>query len=164
MKQLYAFAFCITALAAGAQTLELESVVSGLIEPVDIAHCGDARIFIVERAGIIKILQPNGQVLPTPFLDISGPVNSGAGEQGLLGLAFHPQYAQNGYFYIYYCSGSGNGAVRVSRYTVSADPNVANVASELVLWELAQPYGNHKGGDIDFGPDGYLYFAPGRWW
>ncbi len=161
MKQLYAFAFCIAGLAAGAQTLELESVVTGLTEPVDIAQCGDARIFIVERAGIIKILQPIGQVMPTPFLDISGPVNSGGGEQGLLGLAFHPQYAQNGFFYIYYCSGTGNGAVRVSRFTVSADPNVATVASELVLWELAQPYGNHKGGDIDFGPDGYLYFAPG---
>jgi glucose/arabinose dehydrogenase len=162
MKQFNAFVLSLlTGLTAFGQTLELETVVSGLTNPVDIAHCGDARLFIVERAGLIKIMQPTGQTLPTPFLDITGPVNNGAGEQGLLGLAFHPQYAQNGFFYVYYCSGSGNGAVRVSRFTVSADPNLASVGSELVLWELAQPYGNHKGGDIDFGPDGYLYFAPG---
>ena len=146
---------------ASSQTMELEQVVTGLTNPVDIAHCGDARIFIVERAGRIRILQPSGQVLPTPFLDISGPVHSGGGEQGLLGLAFHPQYAQNGFFYVYYCTGSGAGGVRVSRFTVGADPNVANVASELIIWELAQPFSNHKGGDIAFGPDGYLYFAPG---
>ena len=149
------------ALPLSAQTVALEPVVSGLTNPVDIAHCGDERIFIVERPGVIKVLQPTGQVLPTPFLDISGPVNSGGGEQGLLGLAFHPQYAQNGFFYLYYCTGSGNGAVRVSRFSVSNDPNVANAGSETVLWELSQPFANHKGGDIDFGPDGYLYFAPG---
>ena len=162
MKYLHAlFGPFIAASFASAQTLELETVVSGLTDPVDIAHCGDSRLFIVERAGIIRILQPNGQVLATPFLDISGPVHSGGGEQGLLGLAFHPNYAQNGFFYLYYCTGSGSGGVRVSRFTVGADPNVANASSELVLWELAQPFSNHKGGDIDFGPDGYLYFAPG---
>ncbi len=162
MKHLHALVFSlITASTASAQTLELETVVSGLTNPVDIAHCGDSRLFIVERAGIIRILQPNGPVLATPFLDISGPVHSGGGEQGLLGLAFHPNYAQNGFFYVYYCTGTGSGGVRVSRFTVGADPNVANASSELVLWELAQPFSNHKGGDIDFGPDGYLYFAPG---
>lgn len=161
MKHLVAPILALVTLVGRAQTLELETVVSGLNNPVDIAHCGDARLFIVERAGIIKVLQPNGQVLATPFLNISGPVHSGGGEQGLLGLTFHPNYAQNGFFYVYYCTGSGSGGVRVSRFTASADPNVANPSSELVLWELAQPYSNHKGGDIDFGPDGYLYFAPG---
>ncbi len=162
MKQLHAFSLSVLiGFTASAQTLELETVASGLTGPVDIAHCGDGRIFIVERAGVIKILQPTGQVSATPFLDISGPVHSGGGEQGLLGLAFHPQYAQNGFFYVYYCTGSGSGGVRVSRFSVGADPNVANVASEFVLWELAQPFSNHKGGDIAFGPDGYLYFAPG---
>ena len=137
-------------------------MVTGLASPVAIANCGDQRLFIVERAGLIKVM-PLGAVAPlaTPFLDISGPVNNQGGEQGLLGLAFHPNYAQNGYFYVYYCSGTGVGAVRVSRFSVTADPNVADPASELVLWELAQPYFNHKGGDIHFGPDGYLYFAPG---
>lgn len=162
MKQLPAVLLSLFSFfTASAQTLELETVASGLTNPVDIAHCGDARIFIVERAGRIKVLQPNGQVLASPFLDISGPVHSGGGEQGLLGLAFHPQYAQNGFFYVYYCTGTGAGGVRVSRFSVGTDPNVANPASELVIWELAQPYTNHKGGDIDFGPDGFLYFAPG---
>ena len=162
MKKLHALALSIlSALTLSSQTLELETVVSGLANPVDVAHCGDSRIFIVERAGIIKILQPNGQVLAAPFLDISGPVHSGGGEQGLLGLAFHPQYAQNGFFFVYYCTGSSAGGVRVSRFTVGTDPNVANVSSELIIWELAQPFSNHKGGDIAFGPDGFLYFAPG---
>ncbi len=162
MKKLLTLVLSVFAgLPAFSQTLELEQVATGFTNPVDLAHCGDARIFIVERAGMIKILQPNGQILPTPFLDISGPVHSGGGEQGLLGLAFHPQYAQNGFFYVYYCTGSGSGGVRVSRFTVGSDPNVANVSSELILWELAQPFSNHKGGDIAFGPDGYLYFAPG---
>lgn len=161
MRHLATFCFCALSFASSAQSVELETVVSGLTNPVDLAHCGDSRLFIVERAGLVKILQPNGQMLPAPFLDITGPVNDAGGEQGLLGLTFHPQYTANGFFYVYYCSGTGNGAVRVSRFTVSADPNVANAASEVVLWELAQPYANHKGGDIDFGPDGYLYFAPG---
>ena len=99
MKHLHALAFSVlTASIASAQMLELETVATGLTNPVDIAHCGDARIFIVERAGIIRILPPNGPVLATPFLDISGPVHSGGGEQGLLGLAFHPNYDQNGFF------------------------------------------------------------------
>jgi glucose/arabinose dehydrogenase len=147
--------------SAQAQTIDLETVATGLVNPTDIAHCGDDRLFITERAGTIRILRSNGTLLTTPFLDISGPVNSGGGEQGLLGLAFHPQYAQNGFFYIYYCTGSGNGGVRLSRFHVSADPNIADAGSELILWELAQPYQNHKGGDVAFGPDGYLYFAPG---
>ena len=150
-----------TSMGLSAQTVELETVLTGLTNPVDLAHCGDSRIFIVERAGVIKIRQANGQLTATPFLDISGPVNSSGGEQGMLGLAFHPQYTANGFFYVYYCSGTGNGAVRVSRFNVSADPNVANAASEVVLWELAEPFSNHKGGDLAFGPDGYLYFAPG---
>ena len=161
MRHFTTFCACVVSLTLCAQTVELETVLTGLADPVDIAHCGDGRIFIVERAGVIKVLQPNGHLLPTPFLDISGPVHSGGGEQGLLGLAFHPQYTTNGFFYVFYCSGSGNGAVRVSRFSVSANSNVANAASEVVLWELAQPYTNHKGGDIAFGPDGHLYFAPG---
>lgn len=149
------------AIGSRAQTVELETVATGFAQPVALAHCGDSRLFIVERAGRIKVLRPDGQVLPTPFLDISGPVNDSGGEQGLLGLAFHPQYALNGFFFVCYCTGTGNGGVRVSRFSVSADPNAANAASEAVLWELSQPFTNHKGGDIAFGPDGYLYFAPG---
>ena len=128
---------------------------------MDLAHAGDARLFIVERQGIIRILQPDGLLDPTPFLNITSIVNDVGGEQGLLGLVFHPQYGTNGFFYVYYCGGTGNGFTRVSRFHVTTDPDVADPGSELPLWTLNQPYDNHKGGDIDFGPDGYLYFAPG---
>lgn len=145
-----------------AQTVQLEQVLTGLDGPVNIAQCGDARLFIVERTGRIRIFRPTtGKLDGTPFLDLSAAVNTGYSEQGLLGFAFHPQYAQNGYFYVYYCTGTGSGSVRVSRFSVSNDPNVANASSEVVLWQLAQPYENHKGGMLAFGPDGYLYFAPG---
>ncbi|MFN3876710.1 MAG: PQQ-dependent sugar dehydrogenase, partial [Flavobacteriales bacterium] len=108
--------------------------------------------------GRIRIVQPDGTILPTDFLNISAQVNSGGNEQGLLGLCFDPGYAANGRFYVHYISGGGSGTSRVSRFTVSAsDPNVADPASEEVLYTAAQPYTNHNGGDIDFGPDGYLY-------
>lgn len=148
------FPFCVIS-----QNVQLEPIATGLSAPVDIAHCGDARLFIVEQQGRIKIWE-NGSVLPAPFLDITSQVYY-SGERGLLGLAFDPQYTQNGYFYIYYVSGTGNGTTRLSRFTVSADPNIANNASEIIMWSLDQPYANHNGGDVHFGPDGYLYFAPG---
>ncbi|MBK7086014.1 MAG: PQQ-dependent sugar dehydrogenase [Flavobacteriales bacterium] len=81
---------------------------------MDIANAGDARLFIVERAGIIRILQSNGSLDPVPFLDITARVNDTGGEQGLLGLAFHPQYAQNGFFFVQYTAGTGNGTTRGS--------------------------------------------------
>ena len=85
-RQASSFATIIVGMGLCAQSVELETVVSGLTNPVDIAHCGDSRIFIVERAGVIKILRPSGQIVATPFLDISGPVNSSGGEQGMLGV------------------------------------------------------------------------------
>lgn len=129
--------------------------------PVDLAHCGDSRIFIVEQAGKIWIVDSMGQKSATPFLDIDPQVNSSGNEQGLLGLAFHPQYAQNGYFYVYYTQNNG-GDTRVSRFSVSAtDPNLADPNSELTILEQDQPYSNHNGGCIKFGPDGYLYIGLG---
>lgn len=142
-------------------TVQLETVLTGLTNPVDIVHAGDARLFIVERRGVIKVLQPDGTLNTIPFLDITDRVNDGSGEQGLLGLEFHPQYPMNGFFYVYYNAGTGTGSVRVSRFNVGADPNVAAVNSEQVLWELLYTNTNHNGGDLAFGPDGYLYFAPG---
>ena len=144
-----------------AQQIELEIVRGGFDDPVDIAHCGDARLFVVERGGTIRIVQPDGAIDPQPFLDITDRVLSQSGEQGLLGLAFHPQYATNGRFFVFYTTGTGNGVMRLSRFTVTADPDQAGAASETLLWSLAKPYSNHNGGDLDFGPDGYLYFAPG---
>ncbi len=118
-------------------------------------------MFVVERAGTIRIIDGNGSVLPTPFLDITDRVNSTSGEQGLLGMTFHPQYASNGYFYVNYINGSGNGSTRISRFSVTGDPNVADPNSELIIYTVAQPATNHNGGDLAFGPDGHLWFPLG---
>ena len=138
-------------------TIALEPFATGLLSPVDIAHCGDERLFIVEQAGRIRIVDGEGTVAPTPFLDIQSRVNDSGGEQGLLGLAFDPDYATNGAFYVNYTAGTGNGSTRVSRFVVTADPNVADPASEVIVYTVPQPYANHNAGDLDFGPDGYLY-------
>jgi len=141
----------------------LELYASGLSRPVVITHAGDERMFVVEQAGRIRIVE-DGVLLATPFIDIRDRVDDAGNEQGLLGLAFHPDYADNGYFYVNYTwdpPGSNLDRTRISRFTVSANPDVANPASELVLMEFEQPYSNHNGGDIQFGPDGYLYIASG---
>jgi glucose/arabinose dehydrogenase len=137
-----------------------EPVVSGLHLPVDIqnANDGSGRLFIVEKGGRILIFE-NDQTLPQPFLDISAEIDSRATEQGLLGLAFHPRYAQNGLFFVYYIDLSGNSVV--ARFHVSTDPNHADPASELDLLHINQPYANHNGGSLAFGPDGYLYIGLG---
>ncbi|MCB9170872.1 MAG: PQQ-dependent sugar dehydrogenase [Flavobacteriales bacterium] len=141
------------------QDFQLVPTIGGLSAPVEIAHCGDDRLFVVEQVGRIRIFH-DGILSATPFLDISSAVIA-SGERGLLGLAFDPQYQQNGHFFVYYVGGSGNGTTILSRFTVSADPDVADPNSEVVLWSLAQPFTNHNGGCVRFGPDGYLYFAPG---
>ena len=153
-------------LSAQAQTsspvaLQLQQVATGLTRITDIAHCGDDRLFLTLQAGTIRILDGTGAVLPTPFLDITGPVNNAGNEQGLLGLAFDPDYANNGRFYVAYTAGTGNGTERLSRFTVTADPNVADPASEEIIYEFADVASNHNGGDVDFGPDGYLYVGWG---
>ncbi len=140
--------------------LQLQSWATGFTRPVDIASAGDDRLFIVEQRGLIHILDAQGQRLDTPYLNIQSRVNSGASERGLLGLVFHPDYAENGYFYVNYTNTSGH--TRVSRFRVSAaDPDVADPDSELVLISVNQPYANHNAGDLNFGPDGYLYFGLG---
>ena len=141
--------------------IELISTYSGFNSPVDLTHAGDGsdRIFIVERSGTIRIIDDTGTTLSTPFLTVSG-VSSG-GERGLLGLAFHPDYETNGYFFVNYTDSSG-GDTRIARYNVSAsNPNVADASSGVVLLEIDQPFGNHNAGDLNFGPDGYLYIAMG---
>ena len=141
-------------------TIELDTFATGLYGIVDIAHAGDDRLFAVLQVGEIRVVNADGTVLPTPFLDIVDQVNSG-GEQGLLGLAFDPNYANNGFFYVNYIFGGGAGSTRISRFQVSADPNVADTASEQVIWSWPQPNTNHNGGDLDFGPDGLLYIPLG---
>ena len=137
--------------------IALHNWATGLNKPVWLTNAGDDRLFVVQREGAIKIITDSMQVLPTPFLNITSLVNSGQNEQGLLGLAFDPDYATNGFFYVYYIHGSGSGSSRLSRFHVSADPNVADPSSEVILLTVAQPYWNHNGGCLQFGPDGYLY-------
>ncbi len=134
----------------------------GFDEPISMAHAGDARLFVIERDGRIWILDQFGQRLPGPFLDINDRVDSASGEQGLLGLAFHPEYAQNGFFYVNYTSDAGDGDTRISRFSRDPnDPNLADPDSEVVLLTVGQPEDIHNGGDMHFGPDGYLYIALG---
>ncbi|HWW63075.1 MAG TPA: PQQ-dependent sugar dehydrogenase, partial [Thermoanaerobaculia bacterium] len=138
--------------------LELKRLATGLAGPVALAHAGDTRLFIVLQAGRI-VIWDGTSVLATPFLDIRPLVKSG-GEQGLLGLAFHPQYRDNGFFYINYTDVNGNTVV--ARYHVSAtDANRADPASARVLLQVVQPFANHNGGGLQFGPDGYLYIGMG---
>lgn len=142
-------------------TLQVEQIATGLTRICDISHCGDDRLFLTLQAGNIRIMQADNTVLPTPFLNITSQVNDSGNEQGLLGLAFPPDYAASGRFYVCYTTGTGAGSSRVSRFTVTSDPNVADPASEEILYTLTQPYTNHNGGDLDFGPDGMLYVAFG---
>jgi glucose/arabinose dehydrogenase len=144
---------------ATALTASLQSVASGFSSPLGIEHAGDSRLFVVQQGGQIRILS-GGAVLSTPFLDISTLISTG-GELGLLGLAFHPNYAANGYFYVNYTR-QGDGATVIARYQRSGgNPNVADPASAATLLTVAQPFANHNGGQLRFGPDGYLYIGLG---
>lgn len=148
----------LTAVAAPT-TLALENAFPGLTfsRPTVITHAHDNRLFIVQQAGLINAI-PLGDSTATLFLDIQDRVLDG-GERGLLGLAFHPNYPETPYFYVNYIN--ENGHTHVSRFTVSANPDQADPGSELVLLTVNQPYANHNGGDLSFGPDGYLYIALG---
>jgi len=140
----------------------LEQYVSGFSSPIDIAHAGDDRLFIVERSGVIKIIDANDTTLPTPFLDIEDIVYSfgGQGEIGLLGMEFHPDFANNGYFFVHYTNLNENS--NISRFTVDpATPNEVDPATELTIMTINQPYLNHNGGCLKFGPDAYLYIGMG---
>ena len=143
--------------------IALDAFGSGFDSPINITNAGDERLFILERRGAIQILNEDGTTNPVAYLDIDPIVipPGGAGEEGgLLGLAFHPDYFNNGFFYLNYINNSGNTVI--SRFNVSAgDPNIADPNSELILLTIAQPFPNHNGGDIAFGPDGYLYTGIG---
>jgi glucose/arabinose dehydrogenase len=132
--------------------------------PVDFQHAGDGtdRIFIVEQRGEISVFQNDTEVEDkTLFLNIEPKVNDQGNEEGLLGLAFHPDYENNGFFFVNYTTSSPRRTV-ISRFQVSAtDPNRADESSELVILVFNQPYSNHNGGQLSFGPDGYLYIASG---
>jgi len=148
---------------ATAPTLGFDTIASGLSQPVFVtAAPGDnSRLFVVEQAGTIRVIK-NGALQPTPFLDISAAVLSG-GEQGLLGLAFAPNYQSTGRFFVSYTAPGGGAAGHavIARYQVSAKPDSADPASAVVILTQDDPYSNHNGGMIGFGPDGYFYFGLG---
>jgi len=143
------------------QTIALDNFVSGISNPVEIiaSPTNDNRLFVVQQSGTIKIVNENGTVAPDNFLNISSLITFG-GERGLLGLAFHPQFATNRYFFVYY--NNLQGSVRVSRFTAnSANPNTADISSEKILLTIPKPFSNHNGGSIHFGADGYLWISTG---
>jgi len=140
-------------------TLGLQEIASGLDFPTYLTSpVGDGRLFILERAGAIRIVK-DGALLAAPFLDVTPQVSSTGGEQGLLGLAFFPDYATTGRFVIHYTDRSGNS--RVSLFRVSADPDRADPASESVVLDVSRPGTAHNGGQVLFGPDGMLYIGLG---
>jgi glucose/arabinose dehydrogenase len=141
--------------------LTLVSFVSGLASPLDLQAPNDdtGRLFVVEQEGTIKIIR-NGSVVSSPFLDITSKVSSG-GETGLLGLAFHPDFAQNGRFYLNYTRNSGQLQTVIAEYRVSANADQADASSERILFTVDQPFTNHNGGQLAFGNDGFLYIALG---
>ena len=139
MKKIYTYLFIgLCVLTTQAQDVVLSSVSGGFNSPVGIKHAEDNRLFIVEQSGVIRIINlDDNSTLSTPFLNIDPIVSNSGGERGLLGLAFHPNYAANGFFYVNYINNSGNTVI--SRFNVSAgDANIADAASEVILLTINQ--------------------------
>ena len=158
MKKFVFLLTCCFASLTFAQDISLESFATGLSSPVNIKHAGDDRLFAVERDGRIKVINADGSVNSTNFLDIDSRVTDFGGEQGLLAMAFHPNYTTNGFFYVNYINNSENTVI--SRFTRSST-GVADPNSEVLMLNVSQPFSNHNGGDMHFGPDGYLYISLG---
>ncbi|MEP7028230.1 MAG: PQQ-dependent sugar dehydrogenase, partial [Candidatus Eisenbacteria bacterium] len=143
---------------APAHGLRLVEVARELDHPLYVtAPAGDPRLFIVEQTGRVRIVE-DGRLLDRPYLDLSGRTR-GAGERGLLSIAFHPAYAANGFVFVDYTDPDGD--TRIERYHVSANPDVADPASARLVLAIHQPYSNHNGGHLLFGPDGMLYVGMG---
>jgi glucose/arabinose dehydrogenase len=153
-------AILASAFNPAAVRLTLEPITTAAREPTGVfsAYDGSGRLFILERGGRILVLR-DGQLLSQPFLDISPLVLSGFSEQGLLGIAFHPRYRENGYFYVNYTARNGDDTV--ARYSVSSNADVADPGTGAVMLAIPDPAPNHNGGNLVFGPDGYLYIGFG---
>jgi len=149
-------------LRSGPDTLGIELVAGTFEFPTGVANAGDGSgwLFVLERAGRIRIVNRNGSLRPDPFLDIVPRVLSAGQEQGLLGLAFHPQYAETGRFYVAYTR-QADGADVIAEYRVSSAADTADLASERILLAIPDPAANHNGGALVFGPDSNLYIALG---
>lgn len=147
----------------GGPQIALEQVAEGLVDPVSVAFApGDSdRIFVAERHGVVRIVE-GGEVMEEPFLDIKDQVLSAFLEAGLYDIVFHPDFEQNGYFYVHFAELLSNGDGKIVRYSVSGDDqNVADPDSARLILTLEQPWANHNGGELAFGPDGYLYIGSG---
>lgn len=135
---------------------------SGFSSITEITHCNDSRLFVAQQRGLIRIVDSTGAIRPTPFLNLTGTVSGSGPERGLLGLAFHPNYKQNGYFYVNYTTTASPGQTVIARYSVNPnDSNLALPNSGQILLSINQPYSNHNGGCLRFGKDGYLYVGMG---
>ena len=148
----------------GNPAIQLVKVADGFSTPTNIAFPPDdsGRIFVVELDGRVHIINPDGSVVPDPFLDLSQVVSGRPGQQGLLGLAFHPRFAENGKFYVDYNDLYDNGAVTISEFTVDPDnPNRADTRTERPLMAIEKRSPLHNGGTLRFGKDGYLYISVG---
>lgn len=139
--------------------LVLEPIAHGLRNPTDLTSDGTDRLFVCEQAGRIRLIQ-SGQVQKQPYLDISSQVVSG-GECGLLGIAFHPNFAENGLFYINYTTHSPNLKTIIAEFKVDPHASIADPSTQRILLSIDQPYANHNGGCLQFGPDGMLYIGMG---
>ena len=158
MKTIPLYLVLLLSFLGYSQTITLQSFATGFESPVEITNAGDTRLFVVQKTGLIRILNANGTINATPFLNLSSIISTN-GERGLLGLAFHPNYASNGYFFVNYTNVSGNTVI--ARYSVDGgNPNIANTTG-TILMTIVQPFSNHNGGSIKFGPDGYLYIGMG---
>jgi glucose/arabinose dehydrogenase len=148
-------------LDSGPDRLRLELVVDGLQDPIGLTTAGDGsgRLFVNERGGVVRVIGSEGRLQDRPFVDLSGRIAAG-GERGLLGLAFHPEFAGNRRLFVHY-SRAGDGSTVVSELTASADLRTADPGSERVLLTVPDPFVNHNGGQLAFGPDGYLYIGLG---
>jgi glucose/arabinose dehydrogenase len=142
--------------------LALEPIVDTFTQPIFLTHAGDSsgRLFVATKPGQVNIVK-DGQRIPQPFLDIQGRISANNYEQGLLGLAFHPNYASNGLFYLNYSAPETGNTIIAERKVSATDPNRADPDYERLIIEIKQPYTNHNGGMIAFGPDGYLYIGMG---
>lgn len=158
MKNLFLLIVAFTSSVVFSQTIAIQSFATGFSSAIEITHANDSRLFVVQQGGLIRILNSNGTINATPFLNLSSLVSTG-GERGLLGLAFHPDYATNGYFFVNYTNISGSTVI--ARYSVNpSNPDVANPTA-TILMTISQPYSNHNGGSLKFGVDGYLYIGMG---
>src|SRR6185503_10853238 len=142
-------------------SVRLEAIASGLSSPIGITNAGDGsgRLFVNEQRGRIRVVEADGTLREAPFVDLSDRILAG-GERGLLGVAFHPDFATNGRLFVHY-SRAGDGATVISELTAAPDHQSASAASERILITHDQPFANHNGGQIAFGPDGYLYIGLG---